>query len=210
MSRNTKRIDWVEMKRRLAMRQEAIDRGLVQSDQRIQEIFHQRSLDLARRQSGQWTKAGCRTLICALGAEKYCLELASLSEILPFGKCTPVPGAPPELLGLINLRGEIRSVISLSRLLRLDSADSDEQAGGYVAMLRSGRVEVGLRVDAVERVAVVSLDSLSLPENDGMGSSQGYVRGVTPDGLIMLNHPAILSHPMFTGHDSESMVNGTV
>lgn len=194
-----RRIDWVEVKRRLAMSQEAIDKAFIPDDQRVQAIFHRRSLQLARRHSAQRAEAGFRALVIALGQERYGLELRGVLEVLAFANCTPAPGAPLELLGVINLRGEIRPVASLSRILGLVGPESAPRSGGYIAMLRGGSVEVGLRVDQVERIAFVSLDSLSVPGEGGAALPDPYVRGVTPDRLIVLDLSAILSHPLFTG-----------
>lgn len=203
MKKEARRIDWSEVKRRLAVSHDAIEKAFVQDDQRIQEIFQRRSLELARRQRSNRIEAGFRALVCGLGHERYGLELGALLEVLPFAKCTPVPGAPPELAGVINLRGEIRSVVSLSCMLGLAGSESDRRAEGYIAMLRGGSVELGLRVDHVERITFVALESLTVLGEVGAALPARYVRGVTPDRLIILDISAILSHPVLTGGQAE-------
>jgi len=56
--------------------------------------------------------------------------------VLPFAPCAPVPGAPPQFLGVINLRGELRAVVDLARLL-VPSADGNSDSE-FVLMLRRG------------------------------------------------------------------------
>ena len=205
MKKEARCIDWSAVKRRLAISQEASEKAFVQDDQRVQEIFQRRSLDLAHRQNAKRVEAGFRALVCGLGHERYGLELGALLEVLPFAKCTPVPGGPPELVGVINLRGEIRSVVSLSCMLGLVESESAQQARGYIAMLRSGRGELGLQVDHVERITFVALESLTLVGEAGAVLPNRYVRGVTPDRLIILDLSAILTHPVFTWEHVEDV-----
>ena len=49
---------------------------------------------------------GLPVLIFRLAQELYAIELEEVAETLPFERCTPVPGSPPQFLGVINLRGE--------------------------------------------------------------------------------------------------------
>jgi len=200
IKRQTRRIDWTDVKSRLARSQSAVANVLVDGDQRVQEILHQRSRQLATRgQSTARATADLRALVVMLGTERYGLELGALVEVFPFAKFTPVPGAPPTLVGLINLRGQIRSVVSLSRLLELAGPEPEERAEGYIIMLRSGGVEVGVQVDQVERITLVSLNALTTPSKGGVSPPNGYIRGVSPEGVILLDVAAIVSHPAFKG-----------
>jgi purine-binding chemotaxis protein CheW len=209
VNRKAGRIDWAEVKSRLAKSQAAIENVFVEDEQRSQEMFHRRALQLAsRRHSPARTPTGFRALVFSLGPERYGLEICSLVEVLPFAHCTPVPGGPAELVGVVNRRGAIRSVVSLSRMLGLAGPGSDERGRGYIVLVRSGDVEVGLRVDQVEGITLVSPESWMAAGKDEAALRNGYVQGVTPDGLIIVDLPAVFSHPVFKGRSLEATGTG--
>jgi purine-binding chemotaxis protein CheW len=99
-----------------------------------------------------------------------------------------VPGAAPSVLGVTAVRGEIRPVIDLSRLLGLPSSGSAE--GSHVLLLRVDAREVGLRVDAVEGVDR-SMESLAGtpggPGDAGPEVREIRLKALTPDLLHVLD-----------------------
>jgi purine-binding chemotaxis protein CheW len=55
------------------------------------------------------------------------LPIASVHDVFIATTITPVPLAPPEIAGLLNLRGRVVTAVSLRRLLRLpDAPDTGE------------------------------------------------------------------------------------
>src|SRR4051794_6249082 len=109
-----RRIDWDDVRRRLRATEQALEQALNPGPERIAEVYRRRADDLAGRrgQDGR-AAAGPRVLAFALGAERFALELTDVVELLAFGSCTPVPGGPAQLLGVMNVHGEIRSVLDL-------------------------------------------------------------------------------------------------
>ena len=66
-------------------------------------------------------------VIFSLAEEWYAFYGDNISEILP--QSTPVffvPGCPSSLIGVINLRGEIESVIDIAQILKLDKHRDSE------------------------------------------------------------------------------------
>lgn len=131
-----------------------------------------------------------------IGAERYGVPLEHLSEVMPLGSWTPVPGQPRHLLGVTNLRGEIRPVIDLHSLLSLDQPP--EGARGWVIFIEHAEVEVGLRAEALERIAAVASDTLTRPHETANGLPQRFIAGIAADGLILLDIPQILALEVLT------------
>jgi purine-binding chemotaxis protein CheW len=52
-----------------------------------------------------------------VGEERYALPVENVLEVAEFGRPTLVPGAPPETLGVRNLRGEALPVFDLAAVL---------------------------------------------------------------------------------------------
>lgn len=66
------------------------------------------------RQSGQ-----DQSLVTAyVGQQLYAFPILSIDDTLRVGQITPAPGAPPEIPGVINLRGKIVTTICMRRVLR--------------------------------------------------------------------------------------------
>jgi purine-binding chemotaxis protein CheW len=86
-----------------------------------------------------------QALLLPLGAELYALELTTVREVVPAPVITPLPGAAPALLGVINLRGEVVPVFDTARLLGLEPGPAADQvtvaetAAGPAGLVSHGR-----------------------------------------------------------------------
>ncbi len=188
-------IDWDEVKTRLRESEVGLERALNPDRQRLEAVYGRRAAELAaRRLPAEATAATIPVLTFALAAERYGIELPDLADVLPFTRCTAVPGSPPELLGVINLRGEVRCVVELSRLLGLP--ERDDRPAGYVILLRRSPFPVGLRIDQIEQVQQVSPTEWTTPA-EAVRLPGRFVKGVTSDKIRVLSTQVLLSHPEF-------------
>lgn len=135
--------------------------------------------------------AGIEVLGVRIASERYAVSLETLSEVMVLARWTPVPGQPQYLLGVTNLRGEIRPVLDLHSLLGL--APPPPEARNWVVFLKAGGVEVGLRVDALDRVVSLDPASLTRPHEAGNGLPQRFISGIAPDALILLDTAQLLA-----------------
>ncbi len=113
-------------------------------------------------------------LIIICGSEKFGLPMASVRTIFVMDNLTPVPKAPPEILGLMNLRGEIVTVVSLNRML--GNGDMDASGPMLTAEPETGRKPKGAQVICIEHkrhlfgLLVDSVgDLMTLHESEKMG-----------------------------------------
>jgi purine-binding chemotaxis protein CheW len=79
-----------------------------------------------------------------VAAEHYALPVEQVLEVADLGDIAPVPGSPPEILGVRNLRGQVIPVIDLATMLGLSGGESSR-----VVVAESGELRAGLVVDAV-------------------------------------------------------------
>jgi purine-binding chemotaxis protein CheW len=84
-----------------------------------------------------------------VGAEEYALPVRHVPEVAELGDVTPVPGSPPQVLGIRNLRGEVIPVFDMAAAL--GAAGSGEPSRIVLADVDGRRC--GLAVDAVLEVA---------------------------------------------------------
>ncbi len=86
------------------------------------------------------------------GEEEYALPVEDVREIAPLGPVSPVPGAPDEVLGVWNLRGEVLAVIDLAAALGIAGGEASR-----IVVAEQGDLRAGIVVDEV-------VDFCSLPE----------------------------------------------
>ena len=65
-----------------------------------------------------------RFLEFTLGSEDYAIPLLSVREVISVPETTPIPKAPTHFLGIMNLRGQVISVVDLRTKLKIKSKDS--------------------------------------------------------------------------------------
>jgi len=96
------------------------------------------------------------------------VEAASVREILATPAATRIPGAPAVVLGLINVRGELVTMVHGRRLLgRGGEAEADP--GGPLVLLSWGGTGVALVVDeVVDLVPVGDVEMTSREELPGI------------------------------------------
>jgi purine-binding chemotaxis protein CheW len=126
-----------------------------------------------------------RTLLFRVAGSVYGCDIGSVREIIPWRRATRLPGAPPCVQGLINLRGSIVTVLDLGA--RLDSARAHvrEAIGGSIILVEHGTHVVGAAVDEVMDVQEIEQE----PVEDASGEARGgLVRGLghTGDDVVVL------------------------
>lgn len=132
---------------------------------------------------------GPRMLLARAGGTWFGCPLADVREVLPLGALARLPGAPPHVLGLLNVRGRLVTVMDLGRRLAPDAAVG---SGGYVLIVAAGERHAGCRVDAVARA--VPLGEIHPPAGVGNEGAGGIVMGV---GEVDGEPVAVLDLPAF-------------
>ena len=123
------------------------------------------------------------------------MEIRQIQEINRCNQMTRVPQAPEDVLGILNLRGQIVTIIDLARRLGLGSTEPTEEARIIIVNTTGGKV--GILVRRISDVVSVDLEHRE-PSPANMRGIQGrYFTGVCKreTGLIgLLNIDRVLSH----------------
>lgn len=88
----------------------------------------------------------------------FCIYGSDAKEVLEVEKITAVPGSPDFIVGIINVRGDVESVIDLNRFLQLPP--ERESAKVRVIIAQNGAMRSGIRVAAIEDVVEVTKSSV--------------------------------------------------
>ena len=104
------------------------------------------------------------------------LDIATIQEIIRDIKVTRVPHAPPQVRGVINLRGEVTSVIDLRQILGLSPLDTTTDT--QTLIVRSQAESIGLIVDRVGDIFAVEQSSIVPPPPNVASVDGRFFRGV--------------------------------
>jgi purine-binding chemotaxis protein CheW len=129
-----------------------------------------------------------------LGDVCLALDIDQIQEIMRDVRITRVPYAPPEVSGVINLRGEVSTVIDLRLVLGLPPAPS--AIGRRTLIVRSKGESIGLIVDRVADITTIDATEL-VPPPPNVGRVDGeFIRGVFPreaEIIVVLDLEHVLS-----------------
>ncbi|MCU7842908.1 MAG: chemotaxis protein CheW [Candidatus Thiodiazotropha sp. (ex Monitilora ramsayi)] len=118
--------------------------------------------------------------------EVYGINVMQVQEVLRVTEIAPVPGAPPYVLGIINLRGNVVTVIDTRTRFGLPSTEMDDAS--RIIVIESEKQVVGILVDAVAEVVELRESDIDVAPNVGTDDSSRYIQGVATqeEGLLIL------------------------
>jgi purine-binding chemotaxis protein CheW len=118
-----------------------------------------------------------------VGSEQYGVPILAVHEIRGLSPITPLPNAPPEIPGVMNLRGTIVPVIDLR--VKFGVPDAGDSRFTVIVLVSVGGKIVGMVVDAV--VSVPAAEIQPVPDL-GTPAHGGFVSGLVHvgDKLVVL------------------------
>lgn len=121
-----------------------------------------------------------------LGGETYAINVMQVQEVLRVTEIAPVPGAPDFVLGIINLRGNVVTVMDARKRIHLESREVDDDS--RIVIIEAGNQVVGVLVDCVAEVLEVEDSEIEPAPNVGNDESSKYIQGVVnrDQALIIL------------------------
>jgi len=192
MSDRKTAIDWREVYRRLEAARAAVERVRAPDSEESRRLLKARAQALAR-QSAPAEAAGEHIEIVEfdLAYERYAVEVGYVREVCPLENLTPLPCAPAFVLGIVNLRGEILSVLDLKKFFELPEKGLTDL--NKVIVLEAESMLFGILADAVLGVRRISVAELqpSLPTLTAV--REAYLRGVTAERTVILDAAKLLA-----------------
>jgi purine-binding chemotaxis protein CheW len=185
-------INWDEVRQSIDAVRDTIARGFAPSLEEQQRILKARSQDLAREAAAvKDARDFLEVVEFELAGERYGLPLTSVRTVSVLKDLTHVPCTPAFVLGIINLRGEIHTVIDLKKFFGLPEAGITEL--NRVLIVGNDEIRLGILADAICGVREIELAGMeaSLPTLTGIRAN--YLKGVTPDRIVVLDAAKILS-----------------
>jgi purine-binding chemotaxis protein CheW len=90
-----------------------------------------------------------------LGSERFAIHLFDVREVVEYTTITRLPGKPAFVRGIINLRGEITTIVDLKQRLNITDTGTTPAGSSRIIVLDEtiGRSKTGILVDDVTSVS---------------------------------------------------------
>ncbi len=119
-----------------------------------------------------------------LDNEAYGINVMQVQEVLRVTEIAPVPGAADYVLGIINLRGNVVTVIDARRRFNLTPRDPDDAS--RIVIIEAEKQVVGILVDSVAEVVDLRASEIETAPNVGNDETSRYILGVSSRGDVLL------------------------
>ena len=117
--------------------------------------------------------------------ETYGINVMQVQEVLRYTEIAPVPGAPEYVLGIINLRGNVVTVIDTRSRFGLPSGDVSENS--RIVIIEAEKQVIGIMVDSVAEVVYLRSSEIDAAPAVGTEERAKFIQGVSNrDGQLLI------------------------
>jgi len=136
--------------------------------------------------AGTSTEEQLQLVTFCIGNEEFGVEILAVQEINRMLEITRVPQSPPDVEGVINLRGRIIPVIDLRK--RFNATEHDLNQDNRIIVVEVEQRILGFIVDAVNEVLRISNDIVEPAPTMTTSVDSDYIKGVgkLEDRLLIL------------------------
>jgi len=109
--------------------------------------------------------------------EVYGINVMQVQEVLRYTEIAPVPGAPNYVIGIINLRGNVVTVIDTR--VRFGLMPSEVSENSRIVIIEAEKQVIGILVDGVAEVVYLRSSEIDMAPNVGTDESAKFIQGVS-------------------------------
>ena len=190
-------IDWSDIRQRMDAASAAIGHAALPDAEETRRILTIRAQALGRKFGPLELIGECIEVVeFVLAQERYAVELQYVRDVYPLEQLTSVPCTPAHVLGIVNLRGEILSVIDIKKFF--DLPDKGLTDLNKVIVLQSENMLFGILADTIVGARQIPLTAIqpSLPMLTGI--REEYLKGVTAERTVVLDAEKLLADEKIT------------
>ncbi len=195
----TKTINWNEVYQHIEVTRKRLEHGWTPTPEEKKKTLKARAVALAEEPKEKETGEYIEVIEFLLAYERYAVESNFAREVYPLKELTPLPNVPPFVLGIINVRGQIISVIDIKKFFDLPERGLTDL--NRVIILHDKTMEFGILADSIIGVRAIGIDEIqpSLPTLTGI--REEYLRGVTKETVVILDAGRLLSDRKIVVHE---------
>ncbi|RCU44547.1 MULTISPECIES: chemotaxis protein CheW [Corallincola] len=140
---------------------------------------------MAEERNTQSDDAVLQWVTFRLENETYGINVMQVQEVLRYTEIAPVPGAPDYVLGIINLRGNVVTVIDTRSRFGLPPAELTDNS--RIVIIEAEKLVIGILVDSVAEVVYLRSSEIDTAPNVGTEESAKFIQGVSNrDGELLI------------------------
>lgn len=109
--------------------------------------------------------------------EIYGINVMQVQEVLRYTEIAPVPGSPDYVMGIINLRGNVVTVIDTRTRFGLEGSEVSDNS--RIVIIEADKQVIGILVDSVAEVVYLKASEIDTAPNVGNDESAKFIQGVT-------------------------------
>jgi purine-binding chemotaxis protein CheW len=207
-------VDWEAVRRQIDESSRKLASSEEISPAALEQAWARRSAQIAQKIEGEQQGEIVKAAIVSLDNELYGLDVHYIFDIRVSERITFVPRVPAWVLGVVNWRGRVLSVIDLRRFLGLPSNKNTEtrtKIAQCLLVLQAGEMEVGIQADEVFLIESIPVSKIN--------TSDGLIRAIKPELVngffmhsaqnaksqqeivVLLNLPTLLADPRLVIRD---------
>lgn len=201
-------INWGEVHRRLEIGRAALARDWEPPVEKKKEILTTRAKALAKEgKEKEELEEHIEIVEFLLANEQYGIETSFVREVYPLRELTPLPCVPPFVLGIINVRGKILSILDIKKFFDLPEKGLGDLNKVIIlhsdkpALSEAKEMEFGILADVILGTRSIPANEIQLALPTLTGIRAEYLKGVAKDRLVILDGEKLLLHKKLIVHE---------
>ena len=138
-----------------------------------------------------------RVLVFTRGQEHYAIPVYYILRGVAEPRITPLPCVPPYYRGVVNLRGQILSVLDLRRFWGIGG--EAEPPNPRLIVIQAGQNPLAIQADEVLELTHIPIAEIVPPMSAGVGLT--HIQGISADGLVIVDVDSLLTDSRLYVHD---------
>lgn len=186
------KIVWSDIYSRLKNARAAVERGFTPSPEEKKMILRARAKILAQvPKNKESIEMHLKILGFLLNGEKYAVESVFIREVCQLKELTPLPCTPPFVLGIINIRGQILSVVDINKFFGIPGKGSN--VINKTIVVHTDEMEFAVPAETITGVSYIPQDKIQPLPPTLTNIRTEYLKGMTREQFIVLDMARILS-----------------
>ena len=134
-----------------------------------------------------------------LAHETYAIETQFIREVYPLTDLTPLPCTPDYIFGIINIRGQILTILDMKKFFDLPEKGLTNL--NRVIVVEEQGLALGILADEIIGIRNIPKSGLNPPLPTMTGIHAGYIKGVAGEGIILLDMERFLNDSQLIVHE---------
>jgi purine-binding chemotaxis protein CheW len=126
-----------------------------------------------------------------LAHETYAIETQFIREVYPLTDLTPLPCTPDYIFGIINIRGQILTILDMKKFFDLPEKGLTNL--NRVIVVEEEDMALGILADEIIGIRNIPKSGLNPPLPTMTGIHAGYIKGIAGEGTILLDMERFLN-----------------